>query len=89
MAKSLAQCLVDADPDRYLLPSAPAVRKGRILIDYLRNGRDNTAVGAFSPRARLGLPTPHPVTWMQVERGIRPDSFTIDYPFKPVVKNAA
>ncbi|MCF6117151.1 DNA ligase D [Mesorhizobium muleiense] len=89
LAKSLAQCLFDADPDRYLLSSAPAVRKGRIFIDYLRNGRGNTAVGAFSPRARLGLPIAHPVTWMQVERGIRPDSFTIGNPFKPVAKRAA
>ncbi|MBZ9799426.1 DNA ligase D [Mesorhizobium sp. ES1-4] len=82
LAKSLARCLADAHPDRYLLSAAPAARTGRIFIDYLRNGRGNTAVGAFSPRARPGFPIAHPVTWGQLERGVRPDAFTMDHPFK-------
>ncbi|MBZ9777104.1 DNA ligase D [Mesorhizobium sp. CO1-1-8] len=89
IAKSLAQCLVDARPDRYLLSAAPEARRGRIFLDYLRNGRGNTAVGAFSPRARPGLPIAHPVTWSQVERGIRPDSFTIDHPFRAAARKTA
>ncbi|MBZ9706860.1 DNA ligase D [Mesorhizobium sp. B3-2-1] len=88
-AKSLAQCLLDARPDRYLLSAVPDARRGRIFLDYLRNGRGNTAVGAFSPRARPGLPIAHPVTWSQVERGIRPDSFTIDHPFRAAARRAA
>ena len=31
----------------------------------------------YSPRAREGFPVAAPVTWAQVERGIRPDAFTI------------
>ncbi|MER8503626.1 DNA ligase D [Mesorhizobium sp. M0955] len=89
LAKSLAQCLVDARPDRYLLSAAPAARTGRIFLDYLRNGRGNTAVGAFSPRARPGFPIAHPVTWSQVERGIRPDGFTVDHPFRAAARRAA
>lgn len=89
LAKSLARCLADAHPHRYLLSAAPAARTGRIFIDYLRNGRGNTAVGAFSPRARLGFPIAHPVTWGQVERGVRPDAFTMDHPFKAVIRKAA
>jgi bifunctional non-homologous end joining protein LigD len=52
----------------------------RIYIDYLRNGRGTTAIGAYSPRAREGFPVAAPVTWAQVERGIRPDAFTIARP---------
>ncbi|TIX85376.1 MAG: DNA ligase D, partial [Mesorhizobium sp.] len=89
LAKSLAQCLVEARPGRYLLSAAPAARRGRIFLDYLRNGRGNTAVGAFSPRARPGFPIAHPVTWSQVERGIRPDGFTIDHPFRAAARRAA
>ncbi|WP_348645468.1 hypothetical protein [Mesorhizobium sp. WSM4303] len=37
----------------------------------------NTAVGAFSPRARPRFPIAHPVTWKQVEAGIWPDAFTL------------
>jgi bifunctional non-homologous end joining protein LigD len=89
LAKSLAQSLADADPERYLLSAAPAARRGRIFLDYLRNGRGNTAVGAFSPRARLGFPIAHPVTWKQVETGIRPDAFTLARPFKAAPRRAA
>lgn len=89
LAKSLARCLADAHPGRYLLSAAPAARTGRIFIDYLRNGRGNTAVGAFSPRARPAFPIAHPVTWGQVERGVRPDAFTMDHPFKAAIRKAA
>ncbi|RWB91165.1 MAG: DNA ligase D [Mesorhizobium sp.] len=89
MAKSLAQCLVDADPDRFLLSADPAARTGRIFLDYLRNGRGNTAVGAFSPRARGRFPIAHPVTWKQVEAGIRPDAFTLAHPFKAIPRKLA
>jgi bifunctional non-homologous end joining protein LigD len=65
------------DPDRYTTSSLPAKRRGRIYIDYLRNGRGNTAIGAYSPRARPGFPIAAPVTWAQVERGIKPDAFTM------------
>jgi bifunctional non-homologous end joining protein LigD len=63
--------------------AAPQRRKGRIFIDYLRNGRGTTAVAAYSPRARRGFPIAAPVTWAQLMRGIPPDAFTIISPFKP------
>ena len=90
MARSLAECLVDIDPDHYVLSASPSERRGRIFIDYLRNGRGNTAVGAFSPRVRPEFPIAHPVTWQQVERGIRPDAFTMQKPFRaPPLRRAA
>ena len=78
--KRLAQRLEATDPARYTTSSAPAKRNKRIYIDYLRNGRGTTAVGAYSPRAREGFPVAAPVTWAQVERGIHPDAFTIARP---------
>ena len=84
--RTLAQRLVNANPERYVL-SAAAARRARIFIDYLRNGRGNTAVGAFSPRARPGFPIARPVTWRQIEQGIRPDAFTMASPSRVKKRN--
>ena len=75
-SRALSELLVSTDPARYTITASPAARKGRLFVDYLRNGRGTTAVGTFSPRARPGFPVAAPVTWASVERGMRPDEFT-------------
>ena len=62
---------------RYTTTASLAQRTGRLFIDFLRNGRGTTAVGTYSPRARAGFPIAVRVSWAQIERGIRPDAFTI------------
>src|SRR5215218_6290931 len=80
---SIARRLAATNPARYTVSAAMAARKGRLFIDYLRNGRGTTAVGAFSPRARPGFPIAHPVTWAEVESGLRPNAYTMAYPLRP------
>jgi bifunctional non-homologous end joining protein LigD len=75
-ARRIAQRLAATAPDRYTISSDPGQRK--IFIDYLRNGRGTTAIGAWSPRARAGFPVAIPVSWRQVEKGIRPGAFTME-----------
>jgi bifunctional non-homologous end joining protein LigD len=73
----LSELLASMDPDRYTVAASPAQRRGRLFIDFLRNGRGTTAVGTYSPRARPGYPIAAPVTWKDIERGVRPDAFNI------------
>ncbi|WP_034858897.1 DNA ligase D [Sinorhizobium sojae] len=81
-AKRLAQHFAGTDPDRYVTSAQLSHRPGKLFLDYLRNGRGTTAVGTYSPRARSGFPVAAPVTWRDIERGIRPDAFTMERPPK-------
>ncbi|QQO12569.1 DNA ligase D [Bradyrhizobium diazoefficiens] len=81
IARSLCSEFAARGADRFIL-SAQARRRGRIFLDYLRNGRGTTAIGTYSPRAREHFPIAAPVTWARIERGIRPDAFTIENPFR-------
>ncbi|CAN5185785.1 DNA ligase D [soil metagenome] len=62
-AEAMARTLAAESPDRYLAEMSKARRKGRIFIDYLRNGRGATAICPYSTRARKGAPVAWPVAW--------------------------
>jgi bifunctional non-homologous end joining protein LigD len=81
IAQRIVSTFAARDPERFIL-SAQAKRSGRIFLDYLRNGRGTTAIGAYSPRARQGFPIAYPVTWKRIESGISADAFTMDSPFR-------
>ncbi len=76
-AQWVAQRFVAAYPDRFTANMAMRARQGRIFIDYLRNARGATAVGAYSARARAGAPVATPLSWDEVEKGVKPDAFTV------------
>ncbi len=77
-AKWLADSMSKDDPDRYLATATKAKRSGRIFIDYLRNGRGNTAVAAYSARARPGAAVSMPLDWNELTTDIGPAYFTVD-----------
>ncbi|HTN97195.1 MAG TPA: DNA ligase D, partial [Nordella sp.] len=76
--RQLAEAMAADNPRKYLAVMTKARRKGRIFIDYLRNGRGATAVAAYSTRARKGAAVSVPLTWSELETGIRANHFTID-----------
>lgn len=55
-------------PQRFTARSGAANRKGRIFVDYLRNGFSQTTAAAFSARARPGLGVSIPVSWEQLTK---------------------
>jgi bifunctional non-homologous end joining protein LigD len=71
--KQIAESLVRRHPDRYLVNISKAKRKGKVLIDYLRNGRGATAVCAYSTRARAAAPVALPIAWDDLPQRSRPD----------------
>ncbi|WP_405048034.1 non-homologous end-joining DNA ligase [Rhizobium miluonense] len=80
-AETIAHAMSADSPQTYLSVASKAKRAGHIFIDYLRNGRGNTAVAPYSTRARKGAAVSMPVNWEELDDTIGPASFT--------VKNAA
>jgi len=80
--RGIANRIAATDTDRYVTSADLAKRPGRLFIDYLRNGRGTTAIGAYSPRTRQGFPVAAPVTWPDIKKGLRSDAFTIARPPK-------
>jgi len=76
--KAVVEQLETEAPTLYTASMAIKARRGRIFIDYLRNGRGSTAVAAYSTRAKPAATVSTPLTWEEVESGIRADHFTIE-----------
>jgi bifunctional non-homologous end joining protein LigD len=83
-SRAIAEQLARLDPERYTVSAALSARKGKLFLDYLRNGRGTTAVGTYSPRARAPGTIAAPVTWNALEQpSIRPDQYTMESPPVP------
>jgi len=76
-AEAIAHTMSADSPEAYLSIASKAKRTGHIFIDYLRNGRGNTAVAPYSARARKGAAVSMPVTWEELDGKIGPASFTV------------
>ena len=50
--QDFAELLARTDPSRFVANMSKAKRKGRMFIDYLRNGQGSTAICPWSTRAR-------------------------------------
>src|SRR4029077_20361792 len=75
--QSVAEAMSRAHPDRYVANMSRRARRGRIFIDWVRNGRGATAGAAHSARARAPAPVSTPLAWDELSEGLRDDHFTV------------
>jgi bifunctional non-homologous end joining protein LigD len=75
--QAFAQAMAADEPERYVAKMTKSLRKGKIFIDYMRNSLEQTAVGAFSTRARAGAPVSVPVTWEELGRLKGANQYTV------------
>ena len=75
--QGVAEAMSRAHPDRYVANMSKRARKGRIFIDWVRNGRGATAVAPYSTRARAQAPVSTPLAWDELSEGLRADHFTV------------
>jgi bifunctional non-homologous end joining protein LigD len=75
--RAFAETMGQEEPNRFLAHLKIADRRGKILVDWLRNGLGATAVASFSPRARPGATVATPVSWKEVTPKLNPSGHTI------------
>ncbi|MEL6980876.1 MAG: non-homologous end-joining DNA ligase [Actinomycetota bacterium] len=76
-SRALAGLAVAAEPDRLTTEFLKRNRKGRVFVDWLRNGPTATVVVPFSLRPRAGAPVATPLTWDEVPT-TDPDHWRLD-----------
>ena len=76
--KGIADAMAKDSPDKYVATITKSKRRGKILIDYLRNQRGMTAVAPYSTRARPGAAVSMPLAWEELSAEIGPAYFTVE-----------
>ncbi len=75
--RAFAEAISEEHPDRYLPTMRKIDRRGRILVDWLRNGLGATAIASYSTRARPGATVATPLAWHEVNRRLDPAKFNL------------
>lgn len=75
-AERIAHIMETEYPDRYTSNVRKVKRKGKIFIDWMRNGRGATSVAPYSLRARPGAHVSMPISWRELD-SVAPDGIDI------------
>jgi len=93
---ALALRMTREKPEEYTDRISKSRRKGKILIDYLRNQRDATAIASYSVRARPNAPVAMPIAWEELDQARKmpqwsvrnaPDRLALPDPWKDFDKS--
>ena len=75
--KAVTETVVAAEPGKYTSKLPKVDRKGKVFIDYLRNGRGATSIAPFSTRARPGAPVSAPLFWEELATDVKANTWTV------------
>jgi len=79
-SKAVASAIAEFNPKRFIVTASKAKRKGKIYIDWLRNGKGATCVVPWGLRGRKGAAVSTPVNWDELADVVR-TGFHINEPF--------
>jgi len=78
IAKALSHAIAKAHPDLLIVEYRVAKRpRGRVLLDYNQNAFGRTLASIYSVWPNEAAMVSTPVEWDEVERGCRPENFTM------------
>ena len=87
IAKEIAHVLASANPELITAIYKVAKRpKGRVLVDYNQNAWGRTLASIYSVRPTPRACVSTPVTWKEIEKGIRIEDFRLDNVRKRIEK---
>jgi bifunctional non-homologous end joining protein LigD len=75
--EAVARTMATLQPKRYVASASKDLRKGRLFIDWLRNGRGATSVANWSLRARPGAGVATPIRWEELGRARSGDHYDL------------
>jgi bifunctional non-homologous end joining protein LigD len=73
----VAESMERDSPQRYTSTVTKRERKGKIYVDYLRNGRGATAIAPYSSRARAAAGVATPLAWEELPSLAAADAYTL------------
>ncbi len=84
-ARSVAERVVERDPDRFTIEQRKENRGGRVYLDLGRNAYAQTAVAPYAVRALAGAPVATPLEWGELPRA-HPQRFTVHNIFRRMAR---
>lgn len=85
-SRRVAEVMEQKWPDRYTSNVRKAKRKGKIFIDWIRNGRGATSIAPYSLRARDGAKVSMPISWDELDV-VAPDGINMSDALLRIEKN--
>ena len=76
-AGGVARVLARRDRDLFTASMSKSARTGKVFVDYVRNARGQTAVAAYSTRARPTAPVSTPLRWDELLAETSADRWTV------------